>query len=200
MAQYGDVAARWTGGLIAGANFSQVDGDGYRGYNKTSPSLGGILYLPVPNFTMGNGMLAWSIEVLYNAKGAKGSGRTQSIFLKSQAIDLVYAEVPLQFNYWRGPRKSVYGAGLALGYLGFSEEKIETTSGQTYNFPFRKIDLSFILSANLHVGHGFFLAPRFQYSLLNIRKKNDDLSAFGRTEQFNNLWGIKLMYLFDTRR
>lgn len=191
---------RWTGGLIAGANFSQVDGDGYRGYNKTSPSLGGILYMPVPDIDIADGMLAWSLEVLYNGKGAKGSGPTTAITVQSQSIDLLYAEVPLQLNYWRGPRKSIYGTGLSLGYLGFSEEKIISTSGQVFQFPFRRIDLSFILTANLHIGHGFFLSPRFQYSLLNIRRRNDDLNAFGRSQQFNNVWGIKLMYLFNTER
>lgn len=199
-AQQYDGSQRWTGGLIAGANFSQVDGDGYRGYNKTSPSLGGILYMPVPGFEMADGMLAWSLEVLYNGKGARGSGPTTAINLQSQSINLLYAEVPLQLNYWRGPRKSVYGAGLSFGYLGFSEEKIVSTSGQTFRFPFRRTDLSFILTANFHIGHGFFLSPRFQYSLMNIRKKNEDLNAFGRSEQFNNLWGVKLMYLFNTGR
>ncbi len=198
-AQYDYTQAQWTGGLMAGANVSQVDGDGYKGYNKLSPALGGIIYIPVPDFEFGQGCLAWSMEVLYSGKGASGSGSGTGSFMQSQDIRLTYAELPLQLNYWRGPRKSIYGAGLAVGYLATSEEKIITHSGQLYQFPFRKIDLSFVATASFHIAAGFFVAPRFQYSLLSIRKKHQDLTAFGREDQFNNVVGLKLMYLFDTR-
>lgn len=198
-AQYDYTQAQWTGGLLAGANVSQVDGDGYKGYNKLSPALGGIIYIPVPDFEFGQGCLAWSMEVLYSGKGASGAGSGTGGFMQSQDIRLTYAELPLQLNYWRGPRKSIYGAGLAIGYLAASEEKIVTHSGQLYQFPFRKIDLSFLATVSFHIGAGFFVAPRFQYSLLSIRKKHQDLTAFGREDQFNNVVGLKLMYLFDTR-
>lgn len=197
-AQYDYTQSQWTGGLMAGANVSQVDGDGYKGYNKLSPALGGIIYIPVPDFEFGQGCLAWSMEVLYSGKGASGTGSGAGSFMQSQDIRLTYAELPLQLNYWRGPRKSIYGAGFALGYLAASEEKIITHSGQLYQFPFRKLDFSFLMTASFHIGAGFFIAPRFQYSLLSIRKKHQDLTAFGRADQFNNVFGVKLMYLFNT--
>lgn len=198
-AQYSHAEGQWTGGLLAGSNLSQVDGDGYKGYNKMSPALGGIIYIPVPDVAFGTGCLAWSMEVLYSGKGASGSGSGFGSFMQSQDIHLTYAELPLQLNYWRGPRKSIYGAGFAIGYLGASEEKIVTHSGQLYQFPFRKIDLSFLMSASFHIGYGFFISPRFQYSMLSIRKKHQDLTAFGRADQFNNVFSLKLMYLFNTR-
>ncbi len=197
-AQYDYTQAHWTGGLLAGANISQVDGDGYKGYNKLSPELGGIIYIPVPGLEFGQGCLAWSMEVLYSGQGASGFGSGNGSFMQSQDIRLTYAALPLQLNYWRGPRKSIYGAGLAIGYLAASEEKIVTRSGQLYQFPFRKIDVSFVATANFHLGAGFFITPRFQYSLLSIRKKQQDLTAFGREDQFNNVVGLKLMYLFNT--
>lgn len=199
-AQYDYDNARPVGGLLAGANFTQVDGDGYKGYNKISPAGGGILYLPVRNAGLPfEGTLAWSMEVLYAGKGAYGSGSGIATNVQSQKISLVYAEIPLQLNYWRGPRKSIYGAGFALGYLGASAEEISMVSGQVYNFPFRKLDVSFLATASLHIGYGFFVSPRFQYSLASIRKPDAALSSFGRAEQFNNVWSIKLMYLFNVR-
>ena len=199
-AQYDYDHPRPVGGLLAGANFTQVDGDGYKGYNKISPAGGGILYLPVRNAGLPvEGTLAWSMEVLYSGKGAFGQGSGAATNVQRQKISLVYAEIPLQLNYWRGPRKSIYGAGFAVGYLGASEEEISTVSGQTYNFPFRKLDVSFIATANFHIGYGFFVAPRFQYSLASIRKPDAALSSFGRPEQFNNVWSVKLMYLFNVR-
>lgn len=199
-AQYYESGNRLVGGLIGGGNFSQVDGDGYKGYNKISPTGGGILYFPINNADLPfDGTLAWSMEVLYSGKGAYGSGASVSPVLLSQKISLTYAEVPLQLNYWRGPRKSIFGAGFALGYLGASEEKLNTIGGQTYNFPFRKLDISFLMTANFHIGYGFFISPRFQYSLMSVRKKNAALTGFGREQQFNNVWGIRLMYLFNVK-
>lgn len=197
-AQYYQEGNRLVGGLVAGANFTQVDGDGYRGYNNIMPSGGGILYMPMNDVGLPfAGTLAWSMEVLYNGKGAYGSGVYDFTSMTSQRITLHYAELPFQLNYWNGPRKSIYGMGFAVGYLGASEEKIETTSGQTYQFPFRKFDFSFLMTANFHVWRGFFLSPRFQYSLVSIRQKNAVPNSFGREEQFNNVLSVRLMYLFN---
>lgn len=185
------------GGLIAGLNFSQVDGDGYKGYKKTGFAGGGILYLPFGN-DVGlpfEGTLALSLEVLYEQKGAHGAGSVLNSNITAQNIQLHYAEVPIQINLFRGTRKSNFGMGLAVGYLGASEETIEEDNQTTLKpgYPFHKFDLSYILTANIHVWNGFFLSPRFEYSLLSIRDNNGRFG--GRNQQFNNTLSVRLMYL-----
>lgn len=186
----------FAGGLSAGANFTQIDGDSYKGYDNTGVSAGGILYFPFGE-DMGlpmPGTLALSMEVTYNQKGSSGKGNS-AYGIVSQTVDLKYGEVPILINWYRGTRKSIYGAGFAIGYLGSQEEMIDKGHGPelTTDNPFRKFDFSFVLSPSFHIWNGFYINPRFQYSLLSVR--NND-GGIGNSAQFNNVWSVKIMYLF----
>jgi hypothetical protein len=190
---YGEPYTALAGGLIGGINFSQVDGDGYKGYDKLNVTGGGIIYLPFRNMDLPiDGTIALSMEVLYTQKGSKGN--TPVLGIKSQTINLHYGEIPIQVNYYRGARKSGFGLGLALGYLGFSEETIDGKANT--DFPFHKFDLSFVLTGNIHVFKGIFVSPRFQYSMISIR---DNEGGYGRSQQFNNLFALRLMYLIGSK-
>lgn len=190
------------GGLVGGINFSQVDGDGYKGYQHFGWAGGGILYLPLGN-DVGlpfDATVAFSVEVLYEHKGAFGKGAVLNANLAQQRIDLHYAEVPIQINIFRGTRKSNFGMGLALGYLGFAEETIQFNDQQPQiknGYPFHKLDLNYVLTANIHIAQGFFLSPRFEYSLVSIRNNNGRFG--GRNEQFNNTLSLRLMYLIGKK-
>ncbi len=181
------------GGLIAGTNFSQVDGDNFAGYHKVGFNLGGIVYTKLDEH------LAASMEVLYTQKGARSKDPYTPIpglFITNYGITLNYAEVPLMLNYF-DKRKSHFGGGFSYSRLGTAKEFIETTPRQNVNlndYPFKKSDYNLLLSGNLHCWKGLFLNLRFQYSLVSIR--NSTPQYFGRGQQFNNLWTIRLMYLF----
>lgn len=199
-AQYYDEQYTQTvAGLIAGVNFTQVDGDGYKGYNKIGANAGGIIYFPFRNMDLPiDGTIALSMEVLYSQKGSKGNSPVGMYGINRQTINLHYAEVPFQINYFRGARKSGFGLGLGVGYLAFYEELLEQASGTVVRngYPFNKIDFTFLMTGNIHIYNGFFICPRFQYSLLSVRK---NAGGFGRNEQFNNVFSIRLMYLLGSR-
>lgn len=185
------------GGLIMGTNYSKIDGVAYDGYNKWNISGGGVLFMSFGDVNLPfEGTVAMSLEVLYNQKGSMGKGLTSS-GMNAQKVDLHYAEIPIQINLFRGSRRNIYGLGAALGYLGFSEETIEQHNGIVIKdgYPFHKFDLSFVITANIHLWKGFYLSPRFQYSMISIRNNNNRYD--GRDEQFNNLWSFRLMYLFN---
>ena len=194
--EYHDELHNLTGGLVGGINFSQVDGDGYKGYAKMGYTAGGVLFLPFGEMDMPikDATIALSMEVLFTQKGSKGRGALTGLI--SQDINLQYGEVPIQINLYRGPRKSGFGAGFSIGYLASSEETIDQGNGQIIKngLPFKKFDLNFVLTGNLHLWKGFFLSPRFQYSMLSIRDNNSKYG--GRDQQFNNVVAIRLMYLF----
>jgi hypothetical protein len=194
--EYHEELHNLTGGLVGGINFSQVDGDGYKGYAKMGYTGGGVLFLPFGEMEMPikDATVALSMEVLFTQKGSKGRGALTG--LVSQDINLQYGEVPIQINLYRGPRKSGFGAGFSIGYLASSEETIDQGNGQIIKngLPFKKFDLNFVLTGNLHLWNGFFLSPRFQYSMLSIRDNNSQFG--GRDQQFNNVVAIRLMYLF----
>ena len=198
--EYHEELHNLTGGLVGGINFSQVDGDGYKGYAKMGYTAGGVLFLPFGEMEMPikDATIALSMEVLFTQKGAKGIDPIPNSNVLSQNINLQYGEVPIQINLYRGPRKSGFGAGFSIGYLASSEETITTSNSSTpiikNGLPFKKFDLNFVLTGNLHLWKGFFLSPRFQYSMLSVRNNNAQYG--GRNEQFNNVVAIRLMYLF----
>ncbi len=184
-------------GLLGGLNMTQVDGDGYKGYNQVGFSGGGIIYLPFGEMDMPiDGTVALSMEVLFSQKGSKGGAPIPGAGIQSQTIKLQYAEVPLQINFYQGSRKSNFGVGFSVGYLASSEELVYNASGIQLKDgpPFRKFEFSFVFSGNVHLWKGIFLGPRFQYSLLSIRKNNGMYG--GRMDQFNNVVSLRLMYLF----
>ena len=189
-----------TAGLVAGATFMQVDGDNFKGYQKTGFTGGGILFMPFGDVDLPfDGTIALSMEVLYTQKGARGKGPIINTYYYDQNIKLQYGQVPIQVNVYRGARKSGFGAGFALGYLGFSEETVKE-QGQTElkkGKPFHKFDLSFVLTGNIHLWNGFFLSPRFDYSLISIRNNNGMFG--GGNEQFNNILALRLMYLIKNK-
>jgi hypothetical protein len=185
--QYLGEERNFYGGLILGMNRTQVDGDVQAGYSKTGLNTGGIVYLKLDEH------VAASIEILYSQKGAWRKDY-------DYRIKLNYAEVPIMLNYF-DKRKSHFGGGLSYSRLASSsEDKLPYFAPNTnpnidlLQYPFKKGDLNLLLSGNLHVWKGFFFNLRFQYSLLSIRSNVP--AGYGRNAQFNNLWAIRVMYLF----
>jgi hypothetical protein len=191
---YEEVPRTFYGGLLAGTSFTQVDGDAYAGYNKVGLNAGGIVYARLAD------KLAASIEITYAEKGARGhydfrlSG-TSDTTVTDYRIKLRYAEIPIQLNFF-DRRRSHFGAGFSYSQLITGEEIIETNHGpvDAGAYPFRKSDVNILLTGNLHLVKGLFLNARFQYSLFAVRKNH--YPGIGRSEQFNNVWVVRMMYLF----
>ena len=146
--------------------------------------------------------VAGSIEILFSQKGSRAH-KTQLTTSKAYNIlkydiNLNYAEVPVMINYF-DKRKSHFGAGFSYSQLISSKETVQTdppfpSSIKLDDYPFQKMDINFLIGFNLHLVKGLFLNGRFQYSVIPIRKKV--YSEFGRNEQYNNVWTLRLMYLF----
>lgn len=186
-------------GVLLGGNFTQVDGDSYAGYHKVGLNLGGIVYTHLGEH------LAVSLEILFSQKGARGHRSMESgagTLINSYRSDLNYAEIPIQINYF-DKRRSHFGGGFSYSQMITAKETLETdppnipTNPNYVNleqYPFKKSDINFVLGGNLHLWKGLFLNARFQYSLISIRKNIPP--GYGRAEQFNNMWTVRLMYLF----
>lgn len=184
---------KFYGGLVAGGNFAQVDGDYVAGYHKYGLNAGAIVYLPLRTH------LAASLEILYDQKGSKSKDPVtlpSGITMSSYAMKLNYAEVPVMINYF-DKRKTNFGIGISVAELASSSESITTYPVQNIDltkYPFKKTDIDFITGCNLHLWEGLYFNIRFQYSIASIRDhipQSDD-----KTGQYNNLWVLRLMYLF----
>lgn len=184
-------------GPVLGANFSQVDGDNYAGYHKVGLNAGGIVYAHLAD------KIAASIEILYVQKGARSNivkeSAIKGIILTKYLLNLNYAEVPIQLNYF-DKRKSHFGAGLSYSQLVSTRETatVQPSTVVVPNFevdyPVKKMDINFVMTGNLHLYKGLFLGIRFQYSVIPIR--TNVAPGYGRTQQFNNVFSLRLMYLF----
>jgi hypothetical protein len=185
------------GGLLLGSTFTQVDGDNFAGYHKVGFTGGGIAYAELANH------IAASIEILYTQKGSRAHkaqiSNSRAFLINKYDINLSYAEVPIMLNYF-DKRKSHFGAGLSYSQLISYKENVVSSpmfppTVDLDDYPFKKYDLNFVLSGNLHLIKGLFLNAKFQYSLLPVR--TNIYPEFGRPQQFNNMWVFRLMYLFD---
>jgi hypothetical protein len=181
------------GGLIAGANFTQVDGDNFAGYHKTGFNLGGIVYSKLDEH------MAIGMEVLYVQKGARSKGFftvAPGKYITDYGITLNYAQVPILLSYFDN-HKNHFGVGAAYSRLGTAKEYIKTVPADPIDlnqFPFKKSDYSFLINGSLHCWKGLFLNMRFEYSLLSVR--NHTPQNYSRGQQFNNVMTLRLMYLF----
>lgn len=183
-------------GLIAGANFAQVDGDNFAGYRKVGVNAGAIGYVQLRKH------IAISWELLYSQKGAisdmwKASTNDTSVLITGYKIKLNYAEIPVMLNYF-DKRRSHFGLGVSYSRLVNATETLVTdpaTNIDLTKYPFRKNNFDAVAGAELHLWQGLFLNVRFQYSLVPIREVSPP--GFSRAQkQYNNLWTVRLMYLF----
>jgi hypothetical protein len=196
---YEETPRTFYGGLLAGANFTQVDGDNFAGYHKAGLNVGGIVYTQfAPRF-------AASIEILFSQKGSRAHqtqpSNSRQFLIQKYNIDLNYAEVPLMLNYF-DRKKAHVGAGFSYSQLISSKESV-VTSDPSVNaidmndkYPFKKYDVNFLLGGSIHLFKGIFLGLRFQYSMLPIRKTIHP--ELGRAEQYSNAYVLRVMYLFGT--
>ncbi len=185
------------GGLCAGVNFTQVDGDTKSGYHKVGINAGAIVYARF------RPALGASLELRFSQKGSVSKGFTSNAggvaALEVYKIKLNYAEVPLMLHYF-APGKFTYSAGIAYAYLISSNESYE--AGYPVNlhdlYPFQKDELSGLAGGNYVLAKHWSVEGRYQYSITSIRTPDHippGLST-GSGHQSNNVFTFRLMYLF----
>jgi hypothetical protein len=188
------------GGPVVGANFTQVDGDNYAGYHKAGLNVGGIVFMRLDE------MFAASMEILYSQRGSRSNGVKISNFqtyqIQKYGLDLDYAEVPIMIHIF-DKRRSHASIGLSYAQLVSSKETV-TTNNKVFDdsvdftrYPFKKADLNFIVGGDIRLYKGLYLGIRFQYSLLSVRKTF--YNEFGRADQFNNSYVVRLSYIFGDK-
>ncbi len=182
------------GGLLAGFNFATIDNDDFTQYNKVGMNTGAVVYILFTNH------LAASMEMLYSEKGRVSHDLVatgiQGVNFTEIHTTLKYAEIPIMINYF-DRKQGILGIGLSYCRLINSSDYM-TTDPYVYidpaKYPFNKEDLELLVGGQLHLKNNFYLTIRFQISVAEIRNKVP--TDFYPTEQYNNLWVLRLMYLF----
>lgn len=147
-------------GISAGITTTQIDGDGYAGFDKAGIGIGGFV-----NNNFGSEKWSGQMELLYVQKGSRRPPNLEKGVTLYQ-INLAYVEIPVlaKFTY----KKLVYEAGLSFGQLIRHREF--DMSGEIFNSPsFKKTELAFNIGASIFFSEKLSLNARFVRSILPVR-------------------------------
>lgn len=188
-------AQRFNGGIIAGGNVSQLDGDTYQGYHKFG-FLGGAYV----NYRFSRHSQV-QMELEYIQKGSRKNG--DSVDVSTYLLRLHYLEIPVLYQFFLNDKLSLEIGPAADVLLGSYEEKdgLEVP----YNtMPLRNVTLAGIFGVSYFLTDHLKADFRFNYSLLSIRQPSSDGYPEGyrkilfETGQYNNLMSLSLSWDFLT--
>ena len=106
---------RFEGGILAGFNASQVDGDFTHGYHKPGVLLGGYVQTDLSRVIYAGG------EIKYSQKGSRKNPDTETGDQEKYIMRLGYMDVPVYLGF-RTSRAISFLAGLSVVYLMHSGE------------------------------------------------------------------------------
>lgn len=186
-------AQRFDGGLLAGLNASQVEGDIYRGYHK--PGFVGGFYVETdiaPAVFM-------AMEIKYSQKGSRKKVTEKDP--DKYIMRLGYVDIPV-YAAFRTNDKGAVVAGLSTGFL------INSKEFDNYGeFPkedqnaFNTIDLQPFLGFQFDFLDNLKADLRIAFSVLPIRGRQgeDGTNYYWQNNQFNNVITLAAYYQIGRR-
>lgn len=153
------MAQPFNAGLIAGATFSQIDGDRYYGYNKVGLTAGGYVSLPFSNH------FALQMELKYTQMGAHSSVKeVREYGYPEYDLRLHYAEIPLMLRFTI--KRFAFEAGFSLDFLLKYRGEIDYST-ELWKMNFFSATGNFGIHFNItdHFGVG----ARMMYSILPMQ-------------------------------
>ncbi len=189
------VGQNFDGGFLVGFNGSQLDGDGFRGYNKLGLVMGVWIQNDVSETKF------WGAELEYSQKGSR---KNPTRLNPDQFIYRVnYIDLPVFAGYRYTPYLSFVG-GISFNYLinsSASSYMAEDIEGFDFLDKWElgllmgiKVDL--IQLVDRHWAEKFKLDLRFNYSLLSIYDTPEIFSMY-RRGLYNNSISTVLYYQID---
>lgn len=192
-------AQSFNAGLIAGATFSQVDGDSYYGYHQLGWTAGAYVNLPVEEH------FALQMELKYALLGAHSSTKEVVEYTYNPySLRLHYAEIPLMLRYDFG-HFTVNGksldfltleAGASLDFRMKATEDVDTDFQVTtarWNFFSMTFNAGLHFALTDHLG----LGARWMYSVVPCRINYMSPSYFFG-HYYNKVWQFTLTYNFNS--
>lgn len=188
-------AQGFNGGILAGGNISQVDGDTWKGYHKVGLIAGGYVYYQFsPNISL-------QLEMEFIQKGSRHNIDQENPDDQSYLLKLNYVEMPLLIVYNVG-RKFSFETGPAMDVLvNYTEEQDGIANPTTE--PLRDVTLSGILGASYRFTERLKVNFRLNYSLISLRDANAPYPAsyrkiFFEYGQYNNVLSLAIFWDFKS--
>lgn len=185
------------GYVVAGLNFTQIDGDKMAGYNHVGANVGGGVFVTYTNkFTN-------SLEISYTMRGAKsGFAHTRNTggYIWYQ---MDYIEIPLMFNY-HDFKIAIFSAGFS--YTQLIREKYLPTFAPNTDFYNANIDI--VAGVTFLFKNHWGLNFKYNYSLLNnvnnVGKRSSIFNELAKNSSqgsgvstwYHNVLTFRAMYVF----
>lgn len=186
-------AQRFEGGILAGYNATQVEGDSYKGFSKPGALAGIYVQTDIaPAIFAG-------MEIKYSQKGARNKIKSTDLDPKKYIMRLGYVDVPFFMGFRTSDRSSIIG-GVSAGYLIHAKEFDEYGEFvQEDQNAFNNLDLQPFLGFQFDMLDQLKLDLRFAFSVLPIRglPGEDATNYFWLNNQFNNVISLAFYYQFD---
>lgn len=185
------VAQRFEGGVLAGINASQVDGDTYYGYNKPGIVAGAyVLNNSTQNVFAG-------MEIKFSQKGSRKNPDAKTGDQTMYVMRLNYVDMPVYLGFRTTDKTSIL-AGLSAGYLiKGTEYNNDGAFVKEDQHPFNKFDLNGMLGFRFQLNSRLSVDLRGAYSLLPVRNSPGNVLWYWKDNQFNNLITTNLLYRID---
>jgi len=187
------LSQKFNGGVLAGFNVSQVDGDTWEGYHKVGYQAGAYVYLRVSPHS------SFQMEMEYFQKGSRKVSDPEKGDMTDYLLRIHYLEIPVLYQFTFAKRVQAEIGPAVDVLLGSLEE----TNGQPVEnlVPLRTVTLAGILGMACYITPHLKAGARFNYSLLSIRQPADPEPPGYRhilfeTGQFNNVLSLTLTWDF----
>ncbi|MCC7331556.1 MAG: PorT family protein [Flavobacteriales bacterium] len=168
-------------GILGGISGSQVEGDGYGGYNKLGFIVGGFTNINLSeNFST-------QLDMYYINKGSQKNPNTSEGDVDAFKLNINYVEMPLVLRYHY--KKFSIETGLYYSvFLGYTMSD-ENGSRTDTPFPFKNYDFGGLVGLNYSITEHFIFNIRSKASLLPIRDfLNYDQQIGIMNQLFNRGW------------
>lgn len=168
-------------GVMVGISGSQVEGDGYGGYNKLGFIVGGFTNTEISE------KLSTQLEIYFINKGSKKIPHPDKNDFDAFDLNINYIEVPVSLRYHFN--KFLFEGGLyASKFLSYSMSD-EFGERNTGDYPFKSFDFGGFLGINYKINNNFIFNLRSKNSLTPIRDfENYDQQIGILNKLFNRGW------------
>jgi len=178
---------RFSGGIVAGFNASQIDGDFWYGYNKAGLMGGAFVFTDFKDKWRGQ------MEIRYSAKGSS-TVRNDTAFIRKYVLR--YIEIPLILEY-RLFKKVQLQAGASIGYMFYA--------GQSDGYNYQKLsrikptETAICVGLNASYFDPINLNIRFSYSIFPVYDYYTGQS-YGTGAWYNNVITFGIYYRIGKKR
>lgn len=178
-------AQQFKGGIVAGATFSQVDGDAISGYNKLGLQVGMQIKREVKNNWL------WGAEVLYTQKGSRKRLEPDDPVRNIFILKLDYLELPVFAAYNSG--KFTLTGGPSIGVL--VNAKRDTGLGFAKLDDINRTETALKLGITAELTKSLSVYLNHSASLLRIGNPyQGGIYLFTRNGLYNRLFQFGLIY------